>query len=101
MGFDEATRIFIESLENFNYRIYTDRPRILDKNKLHSGEVDVDFVIDKIEKCEKKENYFPKDSWDADDHKSHTFIKDGWYIKFILKDGIVNIISVHEDEYHD
>ena len=45
----------------------------------------------------KKITTFPKYTWDADDFKSHVFIKSGWYIKFILKDCIAYIISGHED----
>ena len=44
--------------------------------------------------------YIDKGYSKAADKLYHIFIKDGWYIKFILLDGIVNIISVHKDEYH-
>ena len=97
MEFEEAKNQLIKSLENIDFKIYTDRPDIEDKNKLSSFEVDEEFVLGIIENCNEKDNYFPKYSWDADDYKSHVFIKSGWYVKYILKDGIVYIISVHED----
>ena len=78
-----------------------ERTNILDKNKLYAGDVDVNFVIDKIRRCNQDENYHPRYSSDADDNISHTFIIDDWYIKYILKGGVVHIISVHEDDYHD
>ena len=74
-----------------------DRPNIISKNKLYSKEVTVDYVLNLIDKSEVG-NYFPQDSWDADDKKSHIFIIEGWYIKYILLEGIVNILSVHKDE---
>ena len=73
----------------------------MDKNKLYSvREVSVDFLLNIIENCNEEKNYYSMSSWDADDNKSHIFINDGWYIKYILKDGMVNIISVHKDKYH-
>ena len=97
MEFEEAIRRLIESLENMDYIVYTERFDIKGKNKLFTGDVDVDFVLDLIENCNERENYFPRDSWDADDFKSHIFKVNDWYIKYIIKNGIVNIISVHED----
>ncbi len=97
MGFNEAKRLLIKSLEKMKFAIYWDRPKITEKNKLYSREVNVDFVLNIIENCNEEENYFSEDSWDADDNKSHIFINKGWYIKFILLKGIVNIISVHKD----
>ena len=99
MGFSEAKRVFVASLEKNKYLLYTDRTEILDKNKLYSTEVSVDFVLNKIENC-KKGNYHPRFSSEADDNISHIFIINGWYFKYILKDGIVNIVSIHKEEYH-
>ena len=101
MGFDEAKRLLKESLENMNFRIYKERPQIADKNKLHTGDVDVEFVLDKIKKCNGDDHRGKPGFADADDNKSHRFIKNGWYIKYFLKDGIVNIVSVHKEEHHD
>ena len=96
MEFAEARKLLIESLKKMRFSIYWNRPKISDKNKLYSKEVSVDFVLKIIESCNEEENYFSEDSWDADDNKSHIFINDGWYIKYILLKGIVSIISVHK-----
>ena len=98
MGFKEALKRLTESLENLDFENFLDRPEIWRKNKLYTREVDVKFVLEKIEEVNEDTNYHCEDSWDADDNKSHIFINEDWYIKYILKDGIVNIISVHEDE---
>ena len=100
MGFDKVKTRLIDSLIKHEFKFYTERTKILDKNKLYTGEVEVYFVLNLIEECE-KESYYTKHSWDADDYKSHIFKSDGWYIKFIFKDDIVNIISVHKDEPND
>ena len=97
MKFAEARRLFIESLINQEFLIFRNRPEIMDKNKLYTRGVDVKFVLDKINEC-KKGNYDTEFSLEADDNKAHIFIKDRWYIKYILKDGMVNIISVHKEE---
>ena len=71
----------------------------MEKNMLYTREVDVKFVLDKVEEC-KKRNYHPEFSSEADDNKAHVFIKDRWYIKFFITDDMVNIVSVHkEDKY--
>ena len=70
------------------------------KNKLYSGGVNIEFVLDKIEKCKRK-HYHPEFSVDADDNVVHIFIIEKWYIKFFLKDDMVNIVSVHKEERHD
>ena len=98
MGFKEAVKLLTESLKNMEFTHYTERNQIWDKNKLYTGDVNVRFVLNKLEGINEKENYFPRSSWDADDGKSHIFINNDWYIKYILLKGIVNIISVHKDE---
>ena len=100
MGIDKVRSLLIDSLIKHNFTHFTERNDILIKNLLYSGRVDVSFVLNIIENCE-EQHYSTKYSWDADDGFSHIFINYGWYIKFNLIDGIVNIISVHEDERND
>ena len=100
MGFKEAKRVLIESPYNMEFTHFTERSLIWEKNILYSGEVNVNFVLNIIKECEEK-HYFPENSWDADDKKSHTFINGGWYIKYIILKGTVSILSVHEDEHYD
>ena len=54
MEFARAKRLFIERLTNHKFFIFRERPDIMEKNKLHTREVDVKFVINKIEQCKKK-----------------------------------------------
>ncbi len=99
MGFALAKRLLIERLTNHKFFIYRERSDIMDKNKLYTREVDVKFVLDKINQC-KRRNYHTEFSLDADDNTSHVFIKDRWYFKYCVIDGDVNIVSVHkEDQY--
>ena len=51
MGFKEAKRRLIESLINMKFVHYEDRPIIWIKNRLSTGDVDVEFVLSKIKKC--------------------------------------------------
>ena len=97
MEFTEARRLFIDSLERHEFRLYIERNDLIDKNKLYTREVNVKFVLDKIEEC-KKRNYHPEFSLEADDNKAHIFIKDRWYFKYSVIDGVINIISIHKEE---
>ena len=97
MEFDEAKGLLIESLEIRKFGIFLERPLIWIKNKLYTREVNAEFVLNIIKSC-KEENYYSRFSSDADDNKSHIFINKGWYIKYCLFEGVVNFISIHEDE---
>ena len=100
MGFDEAQRSLIESLKKMNFLHFKERSKIWEKNKLFSGEVSVEFVLDIIENCD-YDNYESKLGFSkADDKKLHLFIKNGWYIKYCLRGGIVHFVSVHKEKHH-
>ncbi len=74
--------------------------RAFEKNKMYAGEISADFLLKLIEKCE-EEDYDSSFCADADDEKYHIFIKNGWYIKFCVVDGIIRIVRSHEDNYHE
>ena len=97
----EAKRLLEERLKKDEYIIYTERSDIWDKNKLYSRGVNTEFVLNKVKQCKKKKNYHSEYSLEADDNKAHIFIKDRWYIKYCVIDGVVNIISVHKVERND
>ena len=99
MEYARAKSLVKERLERIDFDHEIDRSDISDKNKLLTGEVDVKFVLGKINKCKKK-NYSYQFSIDADDSKLHIFVVDRWYIKYILIDDEVRFVSVHKDEYH-
>ena len=98
MGFKEAKRLLIESLENLSYMHYEDRPIIWLKNKLFMKEVDNEFVLHKINICIGDDHEAKLGFELADDNCMHEFKKDGWYIKYFLAKGIVYFVSVHEDD---
>ena len=95
MEYAGAKRLVKEKLERMDFDHEMDRSEIRDKNKLLAGEVDAKFVLDKINKCKKK-NYSSQFSIDADDNKLHIFKVERWYIKFSLIDDEVRFISVHK-----
>ena len=100
MGFKVAKWNFIERLVNMDFDTDTDRKNLEIKNKLYTGDVDTEFVLNKIRKC-RGDNYDgTKVCKDADDKKYHIFKIDGWYFKYYLKRGIMYILSVHEEEHH-
>ena len=98
MGFKEAKRWLVESLINGNYIIYTERPNIEDKNLLHTEEVDVDLVLEKVKMCRGFNHKREEDCSMADDNYMHVFKIEGWYIKYFLSNCKVFIVSVHEEE---
>ena len=97
MELSAVKRLIVENLKKRKFRLYTKRFDIVDKNKLYTRGVTVNFVLDKIDQC-KKGNYHTEFYLDADDNIAHVFIKDRWYFKFCLIDGVVNIVSVHKEE---
>lgn len=100
MGFYAARRVFIERMINKDYDNDIDRKNLEDKNKLHTNEVDTEFVIRKIKKCRGHDYDGTKVCKDADDKRYHIFKIDGWYFKYYLKGGVMYILSVHEEEHH-
>ena len=59
------------------------------------------FVLEEIKKC-KGNDYEPNlGFFETDDNSSQLFIKDGWNIKYFLKNGKVYFISVHEEGQHE
>ena len=99
MEYAGAKRLLKERLKRKKFIHKRDRSEIWDKNKLFIGEVDVKFVLGKINKCKKK-NYSTRFSIDADDNKFHIFKVDRWYIKYELISDEVRFVSVHKDESH-
>ncbi len=96
----EAKRLLLDRLERNKFEHKIDRFDIWDKNKLYTGEIDVKFVLEKINKCKKK-NYDSQFSLEADDNKLHIFIVDSWNIKYELINDEVRIVSIHKVEFHD
>ena len=101
MGFKEAKRVFIVSLENKNYRIYRERSNLFENYKLHAKEVDAEFVLEKIRKCRGFNHKSERGCAMADDNCMHVFKIDGWYFKYFLLNEVVHVVSVHEEKSND
>ena len=63
--------------------------------------MNAEFVLEEIKKC-KGNDYEPNLGFsETDDNSSQLFIKEGWNIKYFLKNGKVYCISVHEEGQHE
>lgn len=98
MGFKEARARLIEALQEDRYR-EEQRSDIRKKNLLYTGEVNADFVVRLLRRCDgweysASEHHFLKDT------RCHAFTPyvggERWYIKaYLLPDGVAVFISVH------
>ena len=95
MGYDKAIEVLIDSLKNMDFENFRARPKIWDKN-LYTREVDAKFVLNVSENVMR--TIFTNPGMPMIISLTFSSMMDG--ISNILLDGIVNIISVHKDEYH-
>ena len=80
---------------------YTECSDIEDKNRLHSGDVDEEFVLGKINKYRGHNHEAKPGCAMADDNCMHEFKIDKWYFKYFLLDEKVIIVSVHKENTNE
>lgn len=94
MGFKDAKSRVIKALENGDYS-HEVRLNIDEKNKLQTGEVSADFVINIIKKCTGID-YETSPHHQDSSIDVHVLKKNSWYIKFYFVDPATVFISVHQ-----
>ena len=94
MGFKDARSKVIAALKNGDYSHET-RLNVSEKNKLQTGEVSANFVVDLIKKCTGNDHECSPHHQDIN-VDVHVLKRDGWYIKFYFVDPATVFISVHQ-----
>ncbi|WP_349571030.1 hypothetical protein [Azotobacter salinestris] len=94
IGFREAKRKVIAALESGEYS-HESRGSIDVKNKLHTGEVSAEQVIDIIGRCRGTDHSCSPHHLD-NSIDVHVIASGSWYIKFYFLDPDTVFISVHQ-----
>lgn len=96
MGFKQVKKDILTALVHGCYQ-HEIRNNYIDKNKLQTGEIDVETVIEIIHRSTGND-YSKSSHHQANEIDVHIIKREGWYIKYyLIDDGEMGIfISVHQ-----